>query len=150
VRLGVASLGMLLVTGLGAATVDLLGWSDARSVASDGSRPKGIPQSPEEEPRPLRTPRPAGTTPQPQDLPVDPAPQGPPAAATAPASPPAPPNRPEPVNRPAPAADPPAPGRTVRTGAPCAAVGQTATTKRGDAAVCSPSRGNGPNKWRAA
>jgi hypothetical protein len=78
--------------------------------------------------------------PQPQDLPADPTPQGTPAAAAR-----------APAEQSTPAADAPAPApvHTVRAGASCPAVGQTATTKRGGSAVCTASRGNGPNKWRA-
>lgn len=144
VRMGIAALGILVATGLGAATADVLGLSDAAQMASQGSSPQGISPVPEEEPRPGRTTglatRSAVPMP-PEDLSVDPAPQSPPAdAATAAAG------------RPAPVAGPPAPApvRTVRTGDSCSAVGQTATTRRGDAAVCTASPGNGPNKWRAA
>jgi hypothetical protein len=140
VRLVIAALGILVATGLGAATADLLGLSHVRQATSEGSPPRGIPQSPEEEPRAGRTTRPVVHPPQPQDLPDDPTSQGPPASAAR-----------APAEQPTPAADPPAPApvHTVRTGTSCPAVGQMATTKRGGAAVCTASRGNGPNKWRA-
>ena len=140
VRLGIAALGILVATGLGAATADLLGLSDARPATSEASPPRGVPQSPEEEPRAGRTTRPVVHPPQPQDLPDDPTPQGTPAAAAQ-----------APAEQSTPAADAPTPTpvHRVRAGESCPAVGQTATTKRGGSAVCTASRGNGPNKWRA-
>ena len=141
-RLGIAALGVLVAAGLGVGCADLLGLSDAVEVAAEASLPRGVAQAREEEPRPWRsTARPAVGTPQPEDPPVDPAPEPPTAAV-----PPEPAARPSPAPR-APAA---APVRTVRTGGSCAAVGQTATTTHGGIAVCTASRGNGPNKWRAA
>jgi hypothetical protein len=98
----------------------------------------------EEEPRPGRTidltARPALSTPQPDAPPAEPSPEPPPAPALAPA------------DQPSPAADAPAPApvRTVRTGGSCRDVGQTATTDRGKAAVCTASPGNGRSKWHAA
>jgi hypothetical protein len=140
VRLGIAALGILVATGLGAATADLLGLSDARPAASEASPPRGIPQSPEEEPLAGRTTRPVVHPPQPQDLPDDPTPQGTPAAAAQ-----------APAEQSTPAADAPlpAPVRTVRTGASCSDVGRTGLTAKGEAAVCTASRGNGKKKWRA-
>jgi hypothetical protein len=142
VRLGVAALGVILATGLGSVTADVLGLTEVGQTTAQGAPPRVIPPSPEEEPRPGRTvdlsTRPSIPAPQPDVVPAEPE-QSPPSAATAASA------RPPVADAPA-----PAPVRTVRTGDSCATVGQTATTTRGAAAVCTASRGNGPNKWRAA
>ena len=142
-RLCRAALSVLLVAGLGVATADVLGLTDLGQPAAEAWPQQRIPSTPEEEPRPGRTidlsDRPAPADPEPAVPPAEPSPEGEPAVAVAP------------VQRAAPASQPPpAPVARVRTGDVCPVVGRTAVTGRGDAAVCTASPGNGPNKWRAA
>ena len=151
VRLGLAALGVLVATGLGVVTADALGLSDAGNVVAVGDSLRELPPDPEEQPGMRRT----------VGLSAEPAP--PPAASQAdappadpPAAPPAETPPPDPDAGRAPSPDPdagrapsPSPVR-VRKGDSCSAVGRTAVTGRGAAAVCTASRGNGPNKWRAA
>ena len=147
VRLGIGVLGLLLATGLGVGAADVLGLTG--NVASDvAMRP--FPVAPERDLGFARTvditATPALPTDEPpaESPPAEPSPEQPFLAAAA-----------APADEPAPASDAgrapsPAPVRTVRTGDSCRVVGQTAVTGRGDAAVCTASPGNGPNKWRVA
>ena len=142
VRIGLGALGVLLAVGLGAATAEVLGLTEVGQLtATDPVR--AVPPAAEEEPRAGRTidltARPALPAPLPAVPPADPSPEPSPAAASAPADQPSP----------AAGAAAPAPVRTVRTGDTCRDVGQTGTTARGKAAVCTASPGNGPSKWRA-
>jgi hypothetical protein len=148
VGLGVAAFGVVGAIGLGLTTADVLGLSET-GQAEQGAAREILP-SREEEPRAGRTidltGRPAvpPAAPQPAAAPADPSPGQPSLAAAA-----------APADEPAPAADAarapsPAPVRAVRTGDSCPAVGRTGVTGKGDAAVCTASRGNGPNKWRVA
>lgn len=141
-RLGIAALGVLLATGLGAVTADVLGLTEVARGTAQAGPPRAIPPEPEEEPRARGTvelaARPA-LPPPPEVRPAEPSPEQPPPAAA-----------PESPGRLSPAADAPAPVGIVRTGESCPAIGRTAITDRGRTAVCTASRGNGPNKWRAA
>jgi hypothetical protein len=149
VRLGLAALGVLLAIGLGVATADLLGLSEAGTVASQSVSLRELSPSPEEQPGMRRTvdldavPAFPPGAPEADAAAADPSPQPPPSAAAEGAD--------EPPSA-SHAAPPPSPAavRTVRTGDSCPAVGRTAVTGKGEAAVCTASRGNGPNKWRAA
>jgi hypothetical protein len=142
-RLGIAALGVLLATGLGAVTADVLGLTDLGQVASESGPRQGIPAVRETEPRPRPTmdltTRPSPAAPSSDALPAEPELEDAPTAAAT-----------EPANTSTAAREPRrAPARTVRKGDTCPTVGQAATTARGDVAVCTASRGNGPNKWRA-
>ena len=145
VRLGIAVLGVLVATGLGVVTADLLDLTRTWQVGSEGGSLSEIPLDREEEPRvgraiDLTVGPPLADAPQPADLPVDPVSERPAPVAAA--------------VEPAPASSggtaSPAPVRRVRTGDTCPAVGRTGVTGKGDAAVCTASPGNGPNKWRVA
>jgi hypothetical protein len=146
-RLGMAALGVLLATGLGVGTADVLGLSGGVQATAEAVPLRQVPVDRDVEPRPGRTvdlsappvlPPEASPV---EELPADPSPERPaPAAAAAPADEPAA----------APREPSPAPVRTVRTGDSCPTVGRTGVTGKGDAAVCTASPGNGPNKWRVA
>jgi hypothetical protein len=139
-RLTIAALGVLIATGLGLATTDLLGLSEAETIASAGVSLRELSPSPEEQPGMGRT----------VDLDAGPvlpprAPEAdPPAAAPSPQPPP--PAAAEGADEP----PSPAPVRTVEKGDVCPAVGRTGVTGKGEAAVCTASPGKGPNKWRVA
>jgi hypothetical protein len=140
-RLALAALSVLVVTGLGAVTADLVGLSGSGG-SSQGGPPQPIPQDREDEPRPGRTTDLSAA----QVLPSP----GPDAVSAAP-SPELQPQAPADASASAPDADPsPASVVTVRKGNSCPAVGQTGVTERGEAAVCTASPGKGPDKWRVA
>jgi hypothetical protein len=148
VVLGAAVLGIVVATGLGVTTADVLGLTGAGQVASQEGTARGILPAREEEPRAGRTIDLTARPPLPPAVPeVNPPSADPSAEQPSPVA--AAPGADEPAT--APDAGPaPAPVRTVRTGDSCAAVGRTAVTGKGDAAVCTASPGNGPNKWRVA
>jgi|1186.fasta_scaffold110476_2 hypothetical protein len=144
VRLGLAALGVLVATGLGAVTADLVGLRD-----SGGSSP-GLPLPRVAQQRDGR-PGPGRTT----DLTAVPAPP----SAESDVLPAAPSAELQPEAAPAgdtwaPTADAGSPSAAsvvmVRKGDSCPAVGQTGVTARGEAAVCTASPGKGPSKWRVA
>jgi hypothetical protein len=148
VGLGVAAFAVVAAIGLGLTTADALGLSETEQ-AEQGAVREILP-SRQEEPRAGRTidltDRPAvpPAAPEADAAPADPSPEPPAHAAAA-----------TPADEPAPAAGAaraasPAPVRTVRTGDSCPAVGRTGVTSKGNAAVCTASPGNGPNKWRVA
>ena len=148
VVLGAVVFGIVVATGLGVTTADVLGLSGAGQAASEKGTAPGILPAREEEPRAGRTIDVTARPPLPPAVPevnapiVDPSAEQPsPAAAAAGAG--------EPATAPD-AGRAPAPVRTVRTGDSCPAVGRTGVTGKGDAAVCTASPGNGPNKWRVA
>jgi hypothetical protein len=150
VGLGTAALCIVVATGLGLTTADVLGLTGAGQAASEEGAVREILASREEEPRAGRaidlTGRPAvpPAAPQADAAPAHPSPGQPSlAAAAAPADEPA-------AAAGAARAPSPAPVRKVRTGDTCPAVGRTGVTGKGDAAVCTASPGNGPNKWRVA
>jgi hypothetical protein len=149
VRLGLAALGVLVAIGLGLATADVLGLSTAGNAAAEGDSLRQLSPSPEEQPGMRRTvdldagPAVLPTAPEAVAPPADTSPPSPPVAASARVEAPTPDSE---VER----APSPAPVRTVRRGDACQTVGRTAVTGKGEAAVCTASRGNGPNKWRAA
>jgi hypothetical protein len=140
-RLALAALGVLLATGLGALAADLVGLTDT-GPSSLGAPLPIVARNPVDEPRPART---TGLTT--GQVPSDP-------GADVPLADPSPALQPRAADDSAPtqAAVTPSPVTvpTVRTGSPCAAVGQRGVTARGDAVVCTASPGKGPNKWRAA
>ncbi len=150
VGLGAAALFIVVATGLGVTTADVLGLSATGQAASEEGALRQILPSREEEPRPGRTidltarPAVSPAVPQTDAVPAEPAPEQPSLAAAAARA-----------DEPAPAVDAgraasPAPVRTVRTGDSCSAVGRTGVTGKGEVAVCTASPGNGPNKWRVA
>ena len=145
VRLGIGALGVLLATGLGVGAADVLGLTG--DVASEGAM-RPFPVAPERDPAFARTiditATPALPTDEPpaESLPAEPSPEEPAPAAAA-----------TPADEPAPAAVTgvkASPAPTVRTGDSCSAVGRTGVTGKGEVAVCTPSPGNGPDKWRVA
>jgi hypothetical protein len=146
VGLGAAALCIVVATGLGLTTADVLGLTGTGQAASAEGAVREILPSPEGEPRAGRaidlTGRPAvpPAAPQADAAPADPPPGRPSVAAAAPAA-----DEPAPVARAA-----RAPVQTVRTGDTCPTVGRAGVTGKGDAAVCTASPGNGPNKWRLA
>jgi hypothetical protein len=138
-RLALAALSVLVVTGLGAVTADLVGLSDSVG-SSQGGPPPRIPQDREVEPRPGRT----------SDLTAVQGLTSPETAAVS--AVPSPELQPQaPVDVSASAKAPATPSVvTVRKGDSCPAVGRTAVTERGEVAVCTASPGKGPDKWRLA
>jgi hypothetical protein len=149
VRLGIAALGVLLTTGLGVVTADVLGLNEVGEEASEGSSLRPFPVAADEEPRPRGTVDvPARPAPPPVEPPVESPPADQSGERPARAAAAAPADAPPPASAGGGGAPPPV--RTVRTGASCPVVGQTAVTNRGTAAVCTASRGNGRNKWRGA
>ena len=138
-RLALAALSVLVVTGLGAVTADLVGLTDS-GTSSQGGPPPRIPQDREAEPR-------AGVT---TDLTAVEGTSSPETASLAAAPSPELP-RSAPVEASA-SAEAPAPASvaTVRKGDSCPAVGRTALTDRGEVAVCTASPGKGPDRWRVA
>ena len=141
VRLGLAALGVLLAGGLGVVTADALGLTEVgHATVADGPA-RVVPTDAAGEPRAGRTidlhSRPSLPAPRPEAVgPVSPPEQ--PSPVTAVQAAPAPP-LPDPARQPAPV-------RTVRTGDPCAAVGQTAITDRGSTAVLHGVAGQGADQ----
>ena len=140
-RLAVAAVSVLVATGLGAVTADVVGLTDSGG-SSQGAPPQPIAQDREDEPGPGRTTDLSAA----QQL-LPPVPDAAPAAP----SPELRPQAPADAAASAPDADPsPASVVTVRKGNSCPEVGQTGVTERGEAAVCTASPGKGPDKWRVA
>ncbi len=149
VVLGAAVLGIVVATGLGVVAADVVGLSGGGRAASEEGMARGILAAREEEPRAGRTvdltarPPVPPAVPEGDAPPAGPSPEQPfPAAAAAEAD--------EPATPPGAGRAPASAPVRVRTGDSCPAVGRTGVTGKGDAAVCTASPGNGPNKWRVA